>query len=395
MSEESNETMEDSHFQVASQPSTASSCFSGTLVVGLGLGSNFPGVSYGMIKPQDMTVPRHLYERKYYGQQRYELLEWFNTSMLHDDDLPDDIRGLVTFIKHTDNHWASGILAVEATSNYLKFLWSDFRRRFPYSVFELKYDLVVTVPAVWPPYARRMMIEAVQAAKILSTEVRLTPRFLTDMEAVSIALLSDLVTPRGRVPSPKNGDVCIVCHYGDFTVESVVYDVISIQPLSVGEYTLGDHILTGKALIDDAFINLLKAKAKNLCPASRFGPLSEKDFKDFARACWEDDLKIRFSGDSKDWAFDLPTSWTGRGFESSISFSGFELALVFDTVVDKVINLIRSQIEKVTLKGGVGPSHLIMFGGLDRSPYFQTRIRQAVHEISPSTVVQYTPDEQG
>jgi hypothetical protein len=73
----------------------------------------------------------------------------------------------------------------------------------------------------------------------------------------------------------------------------------------VEEVVSGKCIFAGGALIDDAFMNLLKAKVQEHCSASTFSNLSEIDFHNFAQACWEEDLKLNYSGDPRKWTFAL------------------------------------------------------------------------------------------
>jgi hypothetical protein len=110
-----------------------------------------------------------------------------------------------------------GVSAVTATAAYLKLLWSNFHGTFGHPIFYFEYHLVIPVPASWPLYARQMMLEAIRQADILSAKVHLAPKFVADIEAASIALLTDLGKPRDYRVSKDFRNVCPLAQFSSNT----------------------------------------------------------------------------------------------------------------------------------------------------------------------------------
>ncbi|XEU94764.1 hypothetical protein FSHL1_000048 [Fusarium sambucinum] len=403
---ESRDAREDLHMHEANASSASGFSMSGTIVVGIDIGTISSGIAYARFNPEDPTTPRCYIHNatlfrlsgsrvdtkilaSVYNEELKDgedcFLRWFKMSLLRDTDLPSDVRNSRMFTELTTLRENLGVSAVTATADYLRLLWSDFRESLNCSVYDFSYSLVVTVPAFWPFYARQMMLEAIHEANLCSREVSIAAS-IPDIEAASIALVLDLSTPRDGVsPILCDGDVAIVCECGGFTTESVTYAISSIRPLQMEQVTQGSCTFAGGALIDDTFMQLLEAKLAKSCPSFAYG----EDLPKLIYHHWERDIKSSFCGDRREWTIPVYDKY---GTSQTISFSAFELALVFDPVVDKIVNIVRSQVIKSGMRKA---QHVIITGGFGRSPYVQTRIKQAVLELLPSTTIHCPSDDQG
>lgn len=88
---------------------------------------------------------------------------------------------------------------IETISLYLRNLWNDsievISRSAGKSVVNFSvFHVVITLPAIWPQYARARMREAAEQAGILKTRLagETTLTFITEPEAAALATLADL-----------------------------------------------------------------------------------------------------------------------------------------------------------------------------------------------------------
>ncbi|QPC72106.1 hypothetical protein HYE68_002858 [Fusarium pseudograminearum] len=292
---------------------------SGTIFVGIDLGACFSGISYGRFDPQDVAFPRcwihtatlgdvsgsrvqtripvNYYDKHFKGP----FLEWFKMSLFRKEGLPDNVLRSSKVTELTILHQSLKVSAVTAMVDYLKLLWSDFHGSLDLYVYDFEYNLIIAVPGNWPVYVRRMMLEAIHKANILSDKVHLSPKFISDIEAASIALVLDL--------SKEHNDT-----------EFTAYKICLIQSLQMDEITRAECIFAGEALIDNAFMNLLKAKIKKKHPRSIID-LSMEELREIAHDHWEKDIKCNFSGDRREWTFEVPYGGGYTNTSMTISFS--------------------------------------------------------------------------
>ncbi|KAF4451481.1 transcription initiation factor TFIID subunit 6 [Fusarium austroafricanum] len=385
------------------------------VLVGLDFGTTYSGISYAKFDSHGQIhahACRVFHSRlhghvggkvptKIQNEQTQGLsLEWFKLSLLHRDDLPADVRTSPKFNMLTTARESVDMSAIAATGAYLRMLWDPFYRALGEDESNTLVQLTVTVPVVWPQYARQSMLQAIQEAGIVGPRVQLAPKFVAETEATAITLFSRFFNRQSS--NLKEGDLVIVCDCGGGTVDSIAYEIVSLEPFFVKECIPGECILAGGTLIDDdGFMHLLRAKARSICSDRAFATLTDRDFEDFARHRWEYDMKLRYTVNAEDWDFPLPLAWaksrTRRirvGTGARISFSASELAPVFEPVVTKIVKLVTSQMQKVQDATCRDVSHVVVAGGFGRNRYLQTRIEQAVETLSPFTMTHcYLGDE--
>lgn len=147
--------------------------------------STAPGreVSWGYVATESDEIP----------------LRWFKLLLIDEKDLPRDVRDSTqiqearTYLKRINK------TAIEMIGLYLRHLWNHTIQIITTAVGKsiLNYSqhhVVITLPAIWPEYAKSRMREAAKIAGIvqkrLEAETSLT--FVTEPEAAALATLSDL-----------------------------------------------------------------------------------------------------------------------------------------------------------------------------------------------------------
>jgi molecular chaperone DnaK (HSP70) len=126
-------------------------------------------------------------------------LKWFKLLLLEDSDITAEmsnssqIREARKFLKETNDD------AVDAVANFLRELWGHameaFVRKFgPELVGRSRFHVVVTLPAIWPPYAQQRMKRAAKISGILDKRPcgETTLHFISEPEAAALATIQDL-----------------------------------------------------------------------------------------------------------------------------------------------------------------------------------------------------------
>lgn len=127
-----------------------------------------------------------------------EALRWFKLLLVNENDLPADIRGSSQLREARDRLQDLGKSAVDVIASFLKRLWSHCLERMKVAegantVDTSRFHVVVTLPAIWPNYARERMRQAVDQAGILQQRPgvgKTTLDFVTEPEAAALAALS-------------------------------------------------------------------------------------------------------------------------------------------------------------------------------------------------------------
>ncbi|KAJ3468885.1 hypothetical protein MRS44_002950 [Fusarium solani] len=335
------------------------------LIIGMDFGTTYSGVAYSRRKntPKLITnwvnlrnfnqdkekVPSAvLYNQMTAGEFSWgyavpigeDVLRWFKLLLVDENDLPFKIRtsphvatarALIRQLKKTP---------VEVIGDYLGALWKHSRenimRAVGQRVFKIaRLHFVVTLPAIWPHYARTRMEEALVRAGIREPRPagETIVDFISEPEAAALACLegsSDEI-------DLKPGQHLIVCDAGGGTADIITYTILKMDPLTVRESVRGDGDLCGGMFLDESFLIYLK----DLIPP---------DVKDIA----------------------LP--YTGT-FENN--YHPPRITIKASTVRDKVYRpqiaqiekLVEEQIKQVKEKYRRKPKYLILVGGFGKSKF--------------------------
>lgn len=146
-------------------------------------------------------------------------VRWFKLLLLKDEDLGEELRSSEYLLRGRKMLRENGKTAVNLVADYLRLLWKHVmnvikKARGASVVDALPFHVVVTVPAIWKPYARQSMEKAAQESGILGRRAAgaTTLSFAPEPEAAALASLSD---PGQR---PKKDDIYIICDAGGGTV---------------------------------------------------------------------------------------------------------------------------------------------------------------------------------
>ncbi|KAK2672496.1 hypothetical protein RAB80_012575 [Fusarium oxysporum f. sp. vasinfectum] len=339
-------------------------------------------------------------------------LEWFKLSLPHKDDLPHDLRVSKKLDILTKEREALDMSAVDVTSNFLGVIWKHAHEEICDRVKQIdefaQYHVVitVTVPVVWPADARKKLYQAIQSANILGPNVRLARKFITEAEATGIALMSATSVYPGNLQGSgfQVRDTVIICDCGGGTTDLISYQVVSIQPFAVREISPGKCIFAGGSLVDEAFLDLVKGKAKRECPRPTFKALTNEDFHEFVESIWDENLKINHSLGMAGTRFRLPANFLGsqarrqpRAHPDSLNmtFTVDDINGVFDPIVDQIVNLVKSEMSLVSRETGNPTKHVFMAGGFGLNLYLQEKMKIMAKRSSPSTNIVCFEGDQG
>ncbi|KAG0249069.1 hypothetical protein DFQ27_000396 [Actinomortierella ambigua] len=269
--------------------------------------------------------------------------------------------------------WTHPVSVPNAISDYLKALHDyaaekigqELGRRFTRKDF--RYCL--TVPAMWSDRAKDTMRKAAVRAGLIKQSDH-PDRLILVTEPEAAALYCERECKEYNL---KHGDRFLICDAGGGTVDLIVYDITeSAAGRSLAEVTKGHGASCGSMLIDLNFGNLLIEKfagqSANI-PDDIIPKLVEK----FAYA-----HKPHFNG-VDDLYVELP--WVSFfnslkdpdaiGIDEGVMcFAAAELKeKVFDPVVERVLALIRDQLDKATKC-----SAIFLVGGFGSSTYLLNRV---------------------
>lgn len=162
-------------------------------------------------------------------------VKWFKLLLLDEEDLPDDVRVSSRILEAREYLRRHNKTAIEVIAVYLRCLWNHSIQRITESVSKAlvnysKFHVVMTLPAIWPDYARSRMREAAYLAGILDAraagETELT--FVSEPEAGAIATFADMEGRQVRPFSVQSTQITIAnmcigyqCLYSDSSLPMV------------------------------------------------------------------------------------------------------------------------------------------------------------------------------
>lgn len=128
-----------------------------------------------------------------------DALKWFKLLLLKRCDIPADIATSEQLANARRLQEATGKQPVEIITCFLRKLWNHGIESIKRSIgAELlnksKFHAVITLPAIWPPYAQRHMKQAAGLSGILDARScgATTLRFVSEPEAAALATIQDL-----------------------------------------------------------------------------------------------------------------------------------------------------------------------------------------------------------
>jgi molecular chaperone DnaK (HSP70) len=125
--------------------------------------------------------------------------KWFKLLLVDDKDLPEDVRKSAKIKEVRAYLEKNNKTPVAVIALFLRHLWNHCTERITETVGRnlvnySKFHIVVTLPAIWPSYARWRMKEAASEAGMLAKRVagETELSFISEPEAAALATLSDM-----------------------------------------------------------------------------------------------------------------------------------------------------------------------------------------------------------
>ena len=143
--------------------------------------------------------PQNHVEWGYSVPKEADQVKWFKLLLIDEEDLPEDVKASSRILEARKYLSKHNKTPTETIAVYLRHLWNHSIQRITETVSRAlvnysRYHVVMTLPAIWPDYARSRMREAASLAGILgfraAGETELT--FLSEPEAGAVATLADM-----------------------------------------------------------------------------------------------------------------------------------------------------------------------------------------------------------
>ncbi|GES97262.1 hypothetical protein GLOIN_2v1783294 [Rhizophagus clarus] len=259
--------------------------------------------------------------------------------------------------------------------------------------FERNVLYILTVPAEFDDEAIEAFRECVFDAGLLKDKDSNNIRIITEPEAASIQCLNS-ISEHNLNP----GDLFMIVDCGGGTVDLTMRELLEDRRLSEMTERTGD--CCGSSRIDEAYLELVGEKVgKSVIDSIRKNHYGQLQY--FVQEFCEQ-AKIPFTGTEKDtqFAYELDVvlpaikDYVKKGEREKLIESGWQFELsqkdikgLFDPVIDKIICLIRGQLDKSKKKC----SAMFLVGGFSESKYLQHRIREEFSNRVPNISVPANP----
>lgn len=128
-----------------------------------------------------------------------ERAQWFKLLLIDETDLPEDVRGSKKIQQARDYLKKHKKTPIAVIAEYLRLLWNHCNQRILDTVGRAlvnysRFHIVITVPAIWPQYARARMREAAKEAGMITKRVGGETQLdiISEPEAAALATMADM-----------------------------------------------------------------------------------------------------------------------------------------------------------------------------------------------------------
>ncbi|KAK7748771.1 hypothetical protein SLS53_000795 [Cytospora paraplurivora] len=302
-------------------------------------------------------------------------LRWFKLLLVNEDDLPADVRASAQLKELRQQVKAIHKSAVDVAAEYLGSIWTHCLEKMKTAegketVDTSRFHVVITLPAIWPNYARERMRQVVDKAGVLRQRRgvgKTTIDFIFEPEAAALAALSG-VDGRHNI---KIGNCFVIVDCGGGTVDLISYKVTKTQPMEVEEVVKGEGALCGAIFVDERFEDLLELKLK-LISEDALDVINDDDIPEMMDRHWENGIRKLFTGAAQEWSIRYPFNLVdrhlianSRGFPTFTITSG-EVEEVFRPIVEKIQELVVCQINSVSKKEDTLPKGFEPWSAISR-----------------------------
>ncbi|KAL9004014.1 MAG: hypothetical protein Q9188_003155 [Gyalolechia gomerana] len=239
----------------------------------------------------------------------------------------------------------------------------------------------LTVPAIWNDAGKAATRAAAIQAGFLRDENDNRLTLITEPEAAA------MFCSKTGLLNLKIRDAVLIVDCGGGTVDLIAYEVEEETPFTVAECTAGSGDSCGSTALNRNFSNILRAKIRKmkLPDASKTaGKVYAKCIMDF-----ENRIKADFRNNGQKWAVDvgIEAEFPEAGIEEGyMTFTNEEILQCFEPVVNRILELVRSQIIAIQAQNRLLQNVLVV-GGFGASEYLFQQIKLHVPPQFQSKVV--------
>ncbi|CAK7222239.1 hypothetical protein SBRCBS47491_004798 [Sporothrix bragantina] len=346
--------------------------------------SQYPCLGTTYKSRDEVQVPTQYDQRSgawgYLLDKAHSPVKWFKLLLLRDADIRDDIRNspyLQSARQQASLLGEDGV--IDLIADFLRHLWQHALREIELQIDavhlqNLPFKVALTIPAIWPQYARNMMKSAVRRAGILQRRdiADTTLILVEEPEAAALATLLD----RREYPEMGVGETFMVVDCGGGTIDIISYKIVQTSPFVIHEAVKGDGKLCGAFLVDDKFENYMRHLS-----GLRFENCEPADFRKFVYDEWETAIKRSFTNSELQPEFYLHPPI--KALSKMNRFKGNNKHVLrrstivgfFDETYQGIRQLINDQNKKIVAQEGKPPKKIILVGGLGSSRYLFQRLQ--------------------
>ncbi|KAF5693353.1 Hsp70 chaperone protein [Fusarium denticulatum] len=312
----------------------------------------------------------------------HEPLKWFKLLLLEPKDILQGTANSTQLKEALRLQGKAGKEPVEIVACFLQKIWDhsveSIRRTIGDDVMKRSnFQVVITLPATWPPYAEHRMKVAAKQAGILDPRPAgpTTLRFVSEPEAAALATIKDL---------SKRSSIKLGIHA--ITKDLISYVFQSTDPFVVKECVKGEGDLCGGVFLDEAFIKFVKIKS----PRGTWRSVTKTEERKFLNDEWEHGIKPQFENQKRIWSLTLPDTCvnpSSRGLmrRMILDLTSQELFSVFSPIVNKIEVLVRRQVDANHIKYHEKPKGLVR-----RDPFANLGVEVETRVARTSYGIKYT-----
>ncbi|KAI8081766.1 uncharacterized protein BX664DRAFT_341244 [Halteromyces radiatus] len=270
----------------------------------------------------------------------------------------------------------NGLTPLQVIADYLRslhdYIHDTMKRGFAQNYDQRQYRYCLTVPATWSDQAKAVMREAAIMAGMIDRNDPLE-RLSLISEPEAAALYCQKTCDQFNL---VHGQRFMICDAGGGTVDLIVFEINdNAQDRSLKEVTKGSGDTCGSTFLDQNMEQLIREKFEH------FGPVNQRAM-DQMMSVFVERIKPQFDDDGEDHFIPIPFTMGYPNndnmevgiMDGTLIFTTDELKeKVFDPVVEKVIRLIRNQLDGSALKP---VDAIFMVGGFGKSNYLHRRVNE-------------------
>ncbi|KAI1299420.1 hypothetical protein F5Y03DRAFT_408771 [Xylaria venustula] len=391
---------------------TSKTDHNGTIVIGIDFGTTFTGVAYsyiradqrgsGNIPPVPITlwptsrssqansdspkVPSSIsyspggttswgHQTQDKNENREASISWFKLLLLDEKDLQPHLKNSDHVKQARERVQKSGKDALIVISDFLRKVWDHvleviIRAWGRQYVCNHPFHVVYTVPAIWQDREIQQMERVLGTAGILNKRLGCadtTHTFISEPEAAALTAIDGF----NKLDALKVGQSFIVADLGGGTVDLISFRAKSTEPtLVLEEVVEGEGALCGATFLDQAFLNCIEKKMQRKKWRNRnlklWAQLHERERKRIMEIDWEKGIKRTYYGEQSSYHIDLGAQGDLR---PEIVLDKEDLNNIFDSVYDRISELVDGQVGAILKKTGDMPKFIVLTGGFGRCEY--------------------------